>query len=355
MATIAKNPVIQQPTVGVLNLDPKQVTHEHLIRRWARYSLDEGLLVKSTIDRYSTALQEWGDFLECDHKHMLTASEMDVAAYLEWASNRREITDARYGEDRISLLSPSSRKLFLAALRGFYKYLRKIDPSKRLVDITEDIKRPKIEIIPPDVLDTDELSDFLNAKGTAQNRVMAYLYVYTACRNAEIRNLRWRDVDFRNASIRIKVKGGEYRYLPMHDAVLTVMKEWEAQQLEEGSDAVKRALRNRTSDSAYVMLTKYGNRLGADAPWRMMVRRAARAGIRVQDPGKNRHGRTKDNRSEIKVHLLRASWATKALSDGAPIDAVSDVLGHKSITTTQKHYLNPSEQRRRATIQSFNI
>lgn len=280
------------------------------------------------------------------HANLCDATRADVTrfmAYLTAGSRYAAPQDPRLKQ----VLSPSSRKRFIASLKSFYCYLMTVDLVN--VDPTYGVARPKIKLKPGMHLSADELRRLLEAPGTPRDRVQVYLLAFTAARSNEIRCLRWRDVNFTDGTLRLHGKGDKYRVLDIHPRLMPELRRWRMRQdvLCERDPSFRAVRENPETD--YVLLTNQGKQLSDSAIYKQLKRRAARAGLYVLDPAHREY------RSEISPHVLRRTFATILLNAGCHLDAVSDVLGHEYADTTRKHYAFSSDARRRATIESFDV
>jgi site-specific recombinase XerD len=298
----------------------------------------------STLQNYRAHLTEFATWLAQHGSTLHAATPADVhrfMAYLRTPARARASRFARGDE-----LSPSTRKQFLAALRGFYRYaiLVGIVP----VDPTAAIRSPRVTTTPGVHLSPDEIRRLLDAPGSARDRVQAHLLAYTAARAGELRDLRWSDVDFPNAVVRLRGKGSKVRFVDIHPALMVELRKWWVHQEIESqrSEALARARENEATD--YVLLTRTGRQVSATAICKQLKRRACLAGLHALEPAHREY------RSRVSPHALRRSFATYLLNEGHGIDAVADVLGHASIDTTRRHYAFSSSERRRATVRGFN-
>lgn len=248
---------------------------------------------------------------------------------------------------RISgVLSPSARKNVLSSIHSFYRYL--VDVRVIDFDPSASIKPPRVPRCPGLVLTKDEVRAILDAPGTPRGRIQAYLLAFTAARTQEIRQLRWRDIDFADATIALNGKGGRVRVIDIHPRLMSELRRWYIHQDDEAArnPAIRAAKADPERD--FVLLTSLGNQVPAGLIARQLKDRAARAGVHV------REGSGRDNRSAVSPHALRRTFASTLLDQGHHIDAIADVLGHESIDTTRRHYAFASDARRRATIHAYD-
>jgi len=310
-------------------------------------------VAKSTRVVYRAHLTEFGTWLAHPRTHrgagpgsLLQARRADVArfmAYLQSGDRYAAAKSPRHAKDP----SPSTRKTFLASLRKLYRYLLTVE----LVDVdpTYGIDRPKVRTRPGLTLTAEQVRQLLDAEGTPRDRVQVYLLTFTAARTNEIRGLRWRDVNLDERVIGLHGKGDKYRTIDIHPRLMPELRRyriWQQAQAEMNG-AIRGALKE--PETAFVLLSRTGRQLSGTAIYKQLMRRASLAGL---FPLEMQH---REHRSQVSPHALRRTFATLLLNEGHHIDAVADVLGHESVDTTRKHYAFSSNERRRTTIEGFDV
>jgi site-specific recombinase XerD len=151
-----------------------------------------------------------------------------------------------------------------------------------------------------------------------RDRAILAVFLFHGPRRAEVAGLRVGDLQERRGVPHwtFRGKGGKVRYLPAHPVAVAAVREYltAAGHAGDAEGPLFRPLRNRSSNA--------GTRaaLTTDSLWRIVMSYAGRVGITVASFG---------------PHSLRATAATNALEHGADIAAVSEWLGHASITTTR--------------------
>lgn len=244
-------------------------------------------------------------------------------------------------------LAAASRKSVLGSLSAFYRYLLSVGLVN--VNPVEGIPRPRPSYRPGLTLTAVELRRLLDVRSNPRDRVQVFLLAYTAARAGELRNLRWRDVDLVGRTLTFHGKGSRHRVVDIHPLLMTELRRWflYLDHIATRNPAIKEAM--SSPDADYVLLTRTGRQLWANAICTQLKRRAVLAGLH-ELPSAYR-----EYRSLVSPHTLRRSFATLLLNDGHHLDAVADVLGHDSLDTTRRHYAFSSNARRRATIEAFNV
>ena len=242
-------------------------------------------------------------------------------------------------------LSASSRKNYLSSLRSFYDFLLTV----RLTDAdpTNGIRTPKVKTTPGFRIGRDELEQLLATQGSARERIVTYLLVFTAARTGALCALRWDDVDFPSRTLLLQGKGDTPHPVSIHPRLMTELRRWYVHQQDQAEHNPNLATALDTPDTNLVLLTRSGKPLAPGAVRKQLKRRAANAGLYVLESA---HG---EHRSRVSPHAIRRSVATLLLNAGHPLDAVADVLHHIRTDTTRRHYAFSSHERRRATIEAI--
>jgi len=201
----------------------------------------------------------------------------------------------------------------LIALRGFLKFLAKRD-IKCLS--SEKIELPKTEEKEVNFLEESEVQELFNAIPSSDNlrhlrdRAMLETLYATGLRISELVALNRKDVNSKKGEFSVRGKGGKIRVVFLTDSATDALKDY----LAKRSDI----------DEALFIHTKGGKsdlRLSARSAERMIKYYATKAGITKQ----------------VTPHTLRHSVATALLQGGADLRSVQAILGHSSITTTQRY------------------
>jgi site-specific recombinase XerD len=152
---------------------------------------------------------------------------------------------------------------------------------------------------PPIVLSPSEVTRLLDASNLFYKAFFLCLYSM-GLRLSEARNIKWSDIDFENRALRCIQKGGEWKLLPMPDA------------LQASLEALK-----KESKSEYVFVAK-GRKKPVSNVRQPILKACQRAGIE----------------KHVHAHLLRHSFATHMMGAGVSARIVQRMLGHADITQT---------------------
>jgi len=295
-----------------------------------------------------TLLKEFLEYLEIEKgRSLLTVRNYDfyLRRFLNWAKinepekiisemiRKYHLALAREKNKRGGNLSMATQNYHLIAVRMFLKYLisrdiKTLDPSK--VDLA---KTPERQI---SYLEGSDLENFLTAPIQTEekdliklrDKAILELFFSTGLRVSELCNLKKEDINLEKDEFSVKGKGNKWRVVFLSNQA----KYW-----------LKKYLEIRTDLNPYLFVRQDRARVEEDKPItprsveRMVKKYAKLAGI------------TK----KIVPHSLRHSFGTDLLLNGADLRAVQELLGHKSITTTQI-YTHVTDQHLREVYQAFH-
>lgn len=208
--------------------------------------------------------------------------------------------------------STQSRKI--STLRSFYRFLNKrniipVNPVE-LISLRGDHKNL------PEFLYSDEMVKVLKSISTTtplglRNMALLELFYATGMRVSEIANLKLDQVDFELNLILVHGKGNKDRYVAFGEEAKTALNNYLV-------EARKKLLLHKT-DYGYVFLNSNGNRITSRGLEYIIKNIFLNAGISAS----------------VHPHMLRHTFATQMLNNGADLRTVQELLGHESISTTQ--------------------
>lgn len=261
-----------------------------------------------TCEAYARDLEFFAKFVDGDPA---VATRADIKAFvLDLAGKRR--------------YQPAAIRRKLVALRRFYRYL--VIESVRSDDPMAGIDAPKLPKRLPVVLKEDEVARLLRTPPPAgrtefqrlrDRAIMECLYA-SGIRRAEAAALDLHDVDLDRRTMRVVGKGNKQRTVLVNDAAADAMRAY-------------LGLRLRTNDEAF-FIGRRGTRLGVRAIWEIVKTFERLCGLPLH----------------ASPHVMRHSFATHLLENGADIMTIKELLGHESLATTQI-YTNVSVEHMRKT------
>jgi len=256
---------------------------------------------RRTVEEYGRDLSQFRAFLEERGVDLLAVGPTDLRAYL-----------ARlHGQ-----LAPTSVARKLAAIRSMYRFFQKrgwVQANPGALIATP--KRPKSL---PKVVPIDDVTALLespprdNPFGLRDRAIMEMLYG-GGFRCAELCGLDLEDLDRSSRTARVRGKGGKERLVPLG------RKAWQA--LQEYLQVRGAIADGRPVHPRALFLNRSGGRLSTRWVGRLLERYSKLCGLR-------RH---------VHPHALRHSFATHLLDSGADLRSIQELLGHSSISTTQRY------------------
>ena len=273
------------------------------MERQLKYFFDflenEKKLSDNTLQSYRRDLKQFKRYLESYGLRFDRVKKEDIEDYIkEMAEDEKK--------------KPASISRSIASLRSFYQFVLKRKKIK--VDPTKDVKAPKVEKRVPSVLTSEEVELLLeqpkdvDLKGIRDKAMLEFAYA-TGMRVTEIISLNLDDVNLEEGYVTCK-NGNKQRNIPLGKMSLKALKEY----IEEARDIL---IKSESEQALFVNIN--GGRLTRQGFWKIIKYYKEQAHI------------TKD----ITPHVLRHSFATHLLQNGADIKAIQTMLGHSDISSTQ--------------------
>ncbi len=237
------------------------------------------------------------------------------------------------GHRKKARLAAGSIKLVLVAIKIFLRYLH---ISRRLeTDVGETLSLPRIERYLPETLNELQVEQLLAALPNVpddplnlRNRAMLELLYASGLRVSELTGARLENLHLEEGIIRVNGKGMKTRLVPVgrkaRDAIRTY--------LDAGRP---RMVKRRTGGELF--LSNRGRKLTTQRVYDIVKEIAALSGLPVN----------------IYPHLLRHSFATHLLTNGADLRVIQEMLGHADIATTQI-YTHVDQRRLKAVHHKFH-
>jgi integrase/recombinase XerC len=224
-----------------------------------------------------------------------------VRAFLAWLTRQRK-------------KSSIGRKV--AALKGFFSYL--LETRKIAKNPLHLIQSPKQDKPLPTFLTVDDTFQLLGGVKIETGldvRDLAVLEVFysTGIRVSELVGLNWADIDVQLGIIRVVGKGSKERIVPIGKIAL--------QALEKYADEQRQQWKRACKGEIAVFLNHRGRRITTRSVARIVEKHLKRAGIPIK----------------MGPHGLRHSFATHLLNGGADLRSIQELLGHASLSTTQRY------------------
>ncbi|MGB4043200.1 MAG: site-specific tyrosine recombinase XerD, partial [Thermacetogeniaceae bacterium] len=275
------------------------MSENHYLDEFLTFLRVERGLADNTINSYRYDLEQYVSFLSAQKLKLFQATQNVILSFLN--------------QQRLLNKSARTRSRMLAALRGLYRYL--LQEGLVTTDPTENLTSPKLEKNLPRVLSVQEVEKLLSQPNSGtliglRDKAMLELLYATGMRVSEMLGLDTEHLNLELGFVRCMGKGSRERIIPIGEIAQNYLREYLSRCWLK--------LRKSTGERA-LFLNKNGRRLTRQGFWKILKAYAKKAGIQ----------------SEITPHVLRHSFATHLLENGADLRAVQEMLGHADITTTQ--------------------
>ena len=252
----------------------------------------------NTLQSYKRDIKQFRKFLEEKDLLYNRVHEEDMKEYIQYLQENGK--------------KASSISRAIASIRSFYQFMLRRKKVKR--DPTANIKSPKIEKRIPSVLTSKEVELLLDQpkdvdlKGTRDKAMLEFAYA-TGMRVTEIISLDIDNVNLEEGYV-VCEHGNKQRTIPLGTMALKALKEY----IEDARDVL---IKDENEKALFVNVN--GGRLTRQGFWKIIKYYKEQAHI------------TKD----ITPHVLRHSFATHLLQNGADLKAIQTMLGHSDISSTQ--------------------
>ena len=271
---------------------------EKQVKLFLEFLQNEKKLSDNTLQSYKRDIIQYQNYLEENGINYAKVSKEDIKAYLNYLK--------QIGK------KPSTISRNLASIRSFYQF--SIRNKKIKNDPTEDVQSPKIEKRVPSVLTAQEVELLLeqpkdvDLKGTRDKAMLEFAYA-TGMRVTEIISLNIENVNLEQGFV-ICNTVGKKRNIPLGSISLKALKEY----VEKARPIL---IKDESVKALFVNVN--GKRLTRQGFWKIVKYYKEQAHI------------SKD----ITPHVLRHSFATHLLQNGADLKAIQTMLGHSDISSTQ--------------------
>ncbi len=271
---------------------------EKQIKQFLDFLQNEKRVSNNTLQSYSRDIHQYENYLSQNHINYVKVDNKKINEYLKHLQDLKKKT------------STISRNL--ASIRSFYQYLIRIKKIKH--DPTENIQSPKVEKRVPSVLTSEEVEKLLSQpkdvdlKGTRDKAMLEVAYA-TGMRVTEIISLNIEDVNLEEGFIYCRA-ANKQRSIPLGSISIAALREYIL-------DARPIMIKDENEKSLFVNVN--GKRLTRQGFWKIVKFYKEQAHID----------------KDITPHILRHSFATHLLQNGADLKAIQTMLGHSDISSTQ--------------------
>ena len=271
-----------------------------LLNKYKDYLLIEKNSSSNTVTSYIKDVQDFFVFI----KEVDSNASLQNVTYIQLRSWIVFLMDGA--------TKPQSINRKISSLKSFYLFLLKIkeievNPTTKLISL----KAPKLKQVPFSEKEMEEVTSTLvfaeDFEGIRDKLVITLFYA-TGIRRSELISLKYNAVDFELKQIKVIGKRNKERIIPLLDIVLELIYLYKEKRAE---------LQQVNSDM--LILSKNGNKLSESFVYRLINNYFSKVSQKVKKS----------------PHVLRHSFATHLLNNGADLNAVKELLGHSSLASTQ--------------------
>jgi integrase/recombinase XerC len=281
------------------------LTFNEALAVFERYLITEKMRSPETVRAYRADLRDFGVYLESSNAKEELANVECIDQF-----HVRGFLASRF--NKISKVSVGRK---LAAVRTFFRLLirEEIIPTNP----AGSIKAPKRERPLPKALSVDEVDRFFSRNADRQKRDLAIfeLLYSSGLRIGELTSLNTQDLDLNNGWVRVIGKGNKERYVPVGSQAAAALKEY----------LPVRAMVDQKIESLNIspalFLNSRGGRLSSRSIRRILKSFLSSSGVE----------------RDVSPHAFRHSFATHLLYGGADLRSIQELLGHASLSTTQRY------------------
>lgn len=280
--------------IDKLNIKNKKLLSDYIIELKTIKQRDKD----TTVNSYSKDIYKYLEYMES--KNISSALDISYNNLLDYL---------KYLDDNKYEVSSVARKI--VSIKAFHKYLSE---NYNVVDISTKINTPKFYRKLPNILTIEEVDNLLDIKLDTpfdyRNKAMLELMYSSGLRVSELINLELSDIDLNNNYVRCFGKGSKERIVPVGEYSSKYLSIY----INEYRDSMKKGYYTEK-----IFLNNHGKEMTRQGFFKIIKKIA----------------KDKDINKNITPHMLRHSFATHLLNNGADLRTIQEMLGHSSISTTQ--------------------
>ena len=273
---------------------------------FSEYLLHEKNYSALTVKAYITDLESYSEFVNREY-------DSDTIQNVNYPQIRSWIVFLV--EQKISNRSINRK---ISSLNSYFKFLIKTETIQaNPLSKHKALKTDKKVQIPFSPKEMEEVFDILALQTDfegVRNRLIVELFYATGIRRIELIQIKLKDLDIDNKTLKVLGKRNKERFIPLIDSVVCTANTY--MQLRNELEIIK--------DAEYLFLTKRGLKVYENLVYRIINEYFSQASFKVKKS----------------PHILRHSFATHLLNQGADLNAVKELLGHSSLAATQVYTHN---------------
>ena len=262
--------------------------------------------------------------------HTVTAYKKDLISLQDFCKEtyqQEKISEIHYSQIRSWIVylveakvSNRSINRKISSLKSFYKYLQKIKIiQNNPLSSHKALKTPKKIQVPFSIKEVNEVLSNITLNDSfesTRNKLIVELFYSTGMRRAELIQLKISSLNFSEKQLKVIGKRNKERLLPLLPSVIKSLHSY-----MKHRDLI-------CSAEDYLLLTSKGNKIYETLVYRVI----------------NNYFSEVSSKLKKSPHILRHSFASHLLNEGADLNSVKELLGHSSLASTQVYTHNSLEQ-----------
>jgi len=269
------------------------------IKSFLDYLLIERKYSTHTITAYKKDLNDFFEFYRTNYGDVIIV-EINYSQIRSWIVN---LVNSNISNRTIN------RKV--SSLKSYFKFLQKtkqvtINPLAKHQSLKTS-KQVQVPFSLKEIKDVLNLKDEVESFESVRNKLIVELFYSTGIRRSELIHIKIAAVDFNNETVKVIGKRNKERYIPLIKSVQVSLKKY----LKFRSEV--------ETEQPYLFITEKGKKIYDTLVYRII----------------NNYFSTVSSKVKKSPHVIRHSFATHLLNEGADLNAVKELLGHSSLASTQ--------------------
>jgi len=276
-----------------------------LQNKFITYLSSEKRFSEHTIKSYTTDLKQFTSFLSSEFQIIDEINEISFQIIRTWIASLLE-----------KGINPRSVNRKISTLKTYFKFL--IREGELVENPMMKVVAPKSKKRLPVFIEEDQIASLLNEVQFEEgfvgqrNKLIIELFYVTGIRLSELINIKISDVDFNNQSIKVLGKRNKERIIPLSSNVVNDLN----------------VFIENNQHNKYLFTNLEGNKLYNKLVYRLVNKYIGKiSSVNKKSP-----------------HILRHTFATHMLNNGADINAIKELLGHANLSATQVYTHNTIEK-----------
>ncbi|WP_051058598.1 tyrosine-type recombinase/integrase [Polaribacter sp. MED152] len=258
-------------------------------------------------------------------KHTVIAYQKDLNSFKSFIRinfDQEDLLEVNYSQIRSWIVSLVEEEISnrtinrkISSLKSFYKFLQKTEQIKsnplqkhKALKVAKKVQVPFSQKEVATVLESNTENSFVSIR----NKLMVEIFYSTGIRRAELINIQLKDINSGSNVLKVLGKRNKERLVPILNSVLKTLNLYLGHR------------KNISNNSEYLFITEKGNKIYETLVYRVINSYFSKVSSKVKKS----------------PHMLRHSFATHLLNEGADLNSVKELLGHSSLASTQVYTHN---------------